>query len=333
MRRKISYIFALLLVLSALSLSLTSCDGTELYSEGNGALKVVTTIFAPFDFAREVGGERVTVTLLQDNGADLHNYTPTSATLDALASADVFIYIGGVSDEAWVDQAIEASGNKKLTKLCLMDFIVPVHAELQNDWSGEEHDHEHEHEHEEDHSHEGHDHSADEHIWTSVRNVMKITEKICEVFSSADQDGAEYYALRADSYAQKLSALDAKLHEIFEGTSIPVAVIADRFPFVYLFHDYHMPYIAAFSGCSTEINASFDTQVKLINAVTDNSLPFVLTIEGGDKVLAKTISVETGCSVASIDSMQSVKRGDIEAGATYISIMEKNISVLEEVFS
>ncbi len=337
MKRVVLVTISALLLISLCAVGFSSCAPLSLYSEGEGDLKVVTTIFAPFDFAREVGGERVTVTLLQDNGTDLHNYTPTSATLDALSSADVFIYIGGVSDEAWIDNAIAASGNDSLITLCLIDHIDPVHAELQNDWSGAEHDHGHEHEHDAEHavgeSHEGHDHSADEHIWTSVRNVMKITEAICAVFSRADADGAQYYSERAAVYTQKLSALDSELEEIFAKGSVSMAVIADRFPFVYLFHDYHVPYLAAFSGCSTESSASFDTQIRLIEAVRDNSLSCVFTTESGDRSLAKTVSIETDCRIVALDSMQSVKRSDIEDGATYVSIMQKNISVLREVFS
>ena len=337
MKRVVLFTMAFLLLISLCAMGFSSCAQLSLYSVGDGDLSVVATIFPPFDFAREVGGERVTVTLLQDNGADLHNYTPTSATLDALSSADIFICIGGVSDEAWINDAIAASGNDSLVKLCLMDFITPVHAELWEDWSGEDHDHGHEHDDENEHggghSHEGHEHLADEHIWTSVRNVMAMTEAICGVFSSADADGSEYYSARAEAYIQRLSLLDGELEEIFDGKNAPLAVIADRFPFVYLLHDYHVPYLAAFSGCSTEANASFDTQIRLINAVRDNSLSCVFTTESGDSILAKTVSLETGCDVVVIDSLQSVSRDDIEGGTSYISIMQKNISVLREVFS
>ena len=333
MKKVISVTIAALLLISLCAVGFSSCAPLSLYSEGDGELRVVATIFPPFDIAREVGGERVTLTLLQDNGADLHNYTPTSATLDALSSADVLLFVGGVSDEAWIDDAIAASGNEELITLRLMDYITPIHAETQEDWSGDGHDHDHVHSHNEDHSHGGHDHSADEHIWTSVRNVMAMSEAICDVFSSFDSNGAEYYSARLEDYIQRLSLLDSELEEIFDGKNSPLAVIADRFPFVYLFHDYHVPYLAAFSGCSTETNASFDTQLRLIKAVRDNSIPCVFVTESGDGILAKTVSVETGCRIVALDSMQSVKRADIEGGVTYVSIMQKNISVLREVFS
>lgn len=309
-------------------ISLFSCSPASLYSEGDGELRVVCTTFAPFEFAREVGGDRVTVTILQDSGADLHNYTATSATLDALANADVFVYIGGSSDEKWVPDAIKASGNKEILTLCLMDHITVIHAELENDWL--EHDHEHEHEHEHEHD-DGHEHSGDEHIWTSVKNAKIIVSEIQKAFSQKDSAGAEVYSENAAKYTQRLDELDAEFAAAVAASSKKPIIFADRFPFVYLMHDYLIPYRAAFSGCSTEVNASFETQVELINSVKDNQLSYILTIEGDNKTLAESISSQTGCKILSINSMQSIKRADIEAGADYIEIMKQNLEVLKEV--
>ena len=336
MKKYIIFTLALLVLLS----SLPACAARELYCEGEGELKVLCTVFAPFDFAREIGGERVTVTLLQDNGADLHNYSPTSATLEALSSADVFIYVGGTSDEAWVYSAIEASGNTSLRTVCLIDCIDGIHAELENDWSDDDHDHSHgdadgghhsSHAHEGDH--EGHDHSADEHVWTSLRNVKAISLEIEEAFASASPEDADYFSACAQDFIAELDALDASFAAAAEASNRKSIVFADRFPFVYLMHDYHIPYVAAFSGCSSEVNASFETQIKLIEAVRKDNLGYVLTTEGNGKSLAKSVSTETGCLVRSLDSLQSVTREDIESGVTYLDVMRKNLSVIKEVLS
>ena len=356
MKRIITTLISLIICATLVCSALCSCSGEATYGEGEGELRVLCTSFAPFDFAREVGGDRVRVSILQDSGADLHNYTPTAATLDAIANADVFIYIGGTSDEVWIGDAIRASGNEDLTTLCLMDAISPIHAELENDWSGEEHDHDHDHDgngdehdhdtelgdhsvddhsvgkhHDNDHGHEGHDHShADEHIWTSVKNAKLMVSEIKDALISVDPEGKESYESNAYDYLAKLEELDRELESISE--NIPMILFADRFPFVYLLHDYHVPYMAAFSGCSTEVNAGFGTQVKLIESVKDNNLSCIFVIEGGSKDLADAISAETGCNILSLDSMQSVKRADIIAGDTYLGIMQKNIDTLKEAY-
>ena len=329
MKKIVLCLLALALLLGSSSVLLTSCNNGELYSEGDGELAVLCTIFAPFEFAREVGGDRVTVTLLQDNGADLHNYTPTSATLEALAKADVFIYVGGESDEKWVEDAIAASGNRDLLALCLMDCVEPIHAELENDWQS--HDHaEHEHGHEGEDGHDGHEHGGDEHIWSSPKNVIKIVDAIRKAFTQKDSEGAASYNANAEAYTARLNSLDEKFEAVASGMQAKILVFADRFPFVYLMHDYAIPYKAAFSGCSTEVNASFETQVSLINAVKDNNLKYVITIEGSNKSLAEAIVNETGCRMLELNSMQSVTRADIEAGADYIEIMTRNLEVIKE---
>lgn len=328
MMRKIALILSLILLLCAIFLSLPSCSQATVYSEGDGDVNVLCTTFAPFDFTREVGGDRVTVSILQDSGADLHNYTPTAATLDAISQADVFIYVGGSSDEGWVHDALAAAGNDSLVTLCLMDYVSPQYAHLESDWS-EHSENEEGHDHEDDHN--GHDHGADEHIWTSLKNAALMVDAIKDTLCSVDPDGVTAYSVNAQVYKHKLSGLDSQLTALAE--DIPVMLFADRFPFVYLLHDYHIPYKAAFSGCSTETNSGFEIQVDLIKAVREQSLPCIFVIEGGDKHLSEAIAHETGCQVYSLNSMQSVNRSDIQSGASYLTIMQQNINILKEAFN
>lgn len=328
MKRKIALILSLILLLGVVCLSLPSCSQSTVYSEGEGEIAVLCTTFAPFDFTREVGGERVTVSILQDSGADLHNYTPTAATLEAIRHADLFIYVGGTSDENWVPDALAAAGNENLVTLRLMDCIEPQYPHLESDWS----DHsEIEHSHEDEHHHDGHDHGADEHIWTSVKNASLMVDAIKDALISVDPEGGTTYSINAEVYKHKLDGLDKQLTSLAE--DIPMMLFADRFPFVYLLHDYHIPYKAAFSGCSTETNSGFEIQVDLIKAVREQSIPCIFVIEGGDKHLSEAIANETGCKIYSLNSMQSVDRAAIESGASYLAIMQQNIIILKEAFN
>ena len=352
-----SGILPIILIL-ALLFPLSGCSATQPYTEGSGELRIVCTTFAPFDFARVVGGDHVTVTILQDSGSDLHNYTPTGATLEALSQADLFIYVGGTSDHAWVHDAITASENSDLHSLRLMDGISPVFAELSCDWS-EEHSHdntgehndnehmdydqldEHDHpnaidpdnthsdEHGDHDDHDGHHHDADEHVWTSLRNAIACIDMITDTLVVLDPENADHYRTNASEYTRKLNLLDKEYAEVVSTMPTPM-VIADRFPFVYLTRDYKIPYLAAFSGCSTEVNSSFEMQIGLIKAVRESEIPYVVTIEGNDKSLAEAIATETGCEIISLNSLQSVKRSDITSGISYLEVMTKNLEVLKE---
>ncbi len=318
-KKKVSALLLLTLMLAACSLLLPACSQNGLYTEGSGELKVVCTNFPPFDLARQVGGERITLTLLQDSGADLHSYSPTANALTALTNADVFICIGGESDKKWVDDAVSSAQNPDLKVLYLIDGTELIHAELE--------------EHGDDHGEENHGNEGDEHIWLSLKNASAITDKIKEAFSEKDPENAEYYLNSSNSFKEKLSALDAQYESAVASARTRTLVFADRFPFVYLTNDYGLSYYAAFSGCSTEINADFATQVKLINAVKDNSLSAVIVTEGSGKNLADNVCAETGCKRVALNSMQSVTRAEIENGATYLGIMTDNLASLREALS
>ena len=322
----------LLLTIAASLLSLFACGGDKLYSEGSGELRITATTFAPFDFARAVAGEKATVTILQDNGADLHNYSPTTATLTALSESDIFICVGGESDDKWINDALEAANNPELKVIKLSELTEESFAELEgHNHSGYcEANHPHN---EEDHDHEegdGHVHSSDEHVWNSLKNAEKFIEAIKTACTEKDPDNAGFYTSNADAYIAELKNLDAQYTEAVGASEKKTLVFADRFPFIYLTSDYGLCYYAAFSGCSAEVDASFETQAKLTEAVKDNGLSYVIVIEGSDANLAESIKTETGCEILTLNSMQSVRREQIKEGMTYLSVMKSNLEVLKK---
>ena len=111
-------------------------------------------------------------------------------------------------------------------------------------------------------------------------------------------------------------------------------LFCDRFPFRYLTEDYGLEYYAAFPGCSAETEASFATIAFLAEKLEELQLPAVITIEGSDKKIAQTVIQNTESknqAIVSLDSLQSVSKKDIEDGVTYLSVMEKNLSVLKQI--
>ena len=118
-----------------------------------------------------------------------------------------------------------------------------------------------------------------------------------------------------------------------EGATHKTVLFGDRFPFRYLVDDYGLRYYAAFAGCSAETEASFETVSFLAKKVDELGLPCVLTIEGAQHRIAETIVQNTAGKkqkVLTMDSMQSTTSKDVASGATYLSVMEKNLSVLKE---
>ncbi len=327
---------------------------------GPDAPQIITTIFPEYDWVMNILGDNpagADVTMLLDNGVDLHSYQPTAEDIMKISTCDLFIYVGGESDK-WVDDALKEAVNKDMIVLDLMDLlgdrireeeIVEGMQEEEHHHDGEEHDEEHdehdteheegeEHEHEEGEEHE-HDHEEaeyDEHIWLSLRNAAVLTEGISDALQKVDPDHAELYRANSEAYIAELDRLDAEYSQAVEEGSLKTLLFGDRFPFRYMTDDYGLTYYAAFVGCSAETEASFETIVFLAQKVDELSLHTILTIEGTDHRIAETIKENTKTKdqqILTMDSMQSATAKDVEAGCSYLSVMENNLAVLREALS
>ena len=328
--------------------SLTACNSAG--AKGNDKIKIVTTIFPEYDWVMNVLGDKASgadVTMLLDNGVDLHSFQPTAADIMKISSCDLFIYVGGESD-GWVKDALKEAVNKEMIVINLLDelgdavkeeeVVEGMQEEDEHDHDqDEDHDHDKDHDHDEDHEHEHHHEEGeveyDEHVWLSLKNAQVLVNSISEALQKIDASNADAYKKNADSYIGSLKALDEEYKAAVDSASNKTILFGDRFPFRYMVDDYGLTYYAAFVGCSAETEASFETITFLSKKVDELSLPAIFTIEGKDKRIAETIAQNTASKdqkILTLDSMQSVSSSDIKNGTTYMSIMENNLSVLKE---
>ena len=299
-------------------------------------LRVVTTIFPEYDWVREILGDKADnaeVTMLLDNGADLHSYQPTADDIVKISECDLFIYVGGESDD-WVDDALKNAANENMKVINLLEALGErvKTEEVVEGMQEEEHDHDHDHEDADEHDDaKEHDHEEeaeyDEHVWLSLKNAQTLCSAISGVLQQIDPDNKDTYAANASAYIKKLSALDADYQAAVNAAACKTVLFGDRFPFRYLAEDY------GFAGCSAESEASFETVSFLAGKVDELNLPCVLTIEGVQHKIAETIVRNTAAKnqkVLTMDSMQSTTSKDAANGTTYLSVMERNLSVLKE---
>lgn len=320
MKRLISIVLAAMLCLAAFA----GCSGGSVADDGK--LNIVTTIFPEYDWVKNItnGADDVDIKLLLDNGADLHNYQPTAEDLVKISSCDVFIYVGGESDK-WVDDALKDAVNKDMIVIDLLDELG-AHAKEEEEVEGMQTEAEENEEEEEEPEY-------DEHVWLSLKNASTLCGKISDKLCEADEKNSDIYSKNTEEYLKSLSELDKKYQAVRDGAKYDTLIFADRFPFRYLTDDYNLNYYAAFSGCSAESEASFETVAFLANKLDELKLPAVMKIEGSDGKIAKTV-IETSnrknTEVLELDSMQSVTTSDVENGKTYLGIMESNLNVLEK---
>ena len=319
MKKKFTILFVLLMVavLTVTAFAFTGCNGKD-----DGKLKVVVTIFPAYDWVLNVLGDRaedVSVKLLLDSGADLHSYQPSVADIVAVAEADLFIYVGGESDD-WVADALKNKKNKNMRTMNLLELLGD-NAYEEEIVEGMDHDHDHEEEAE-----------YDEHVWLSLKNAAFYVNKIAEELSLVDPDYAETYKANAAAYVASLTALDARYTEMVAAASRDTVLFGDRFPFRYLVEDYDINYYAAFVGCSAETNASFETIAFLAGKVNELDLKVILKLESSTDDIARGIkdaSNKKDQRILVLDSLQSSTKKEYAAGRTYLAVMESNLSVLQ----
>ena len=323
-------ILALLLALWIPAAVLSGCAPQD-DSAASNKLNIVTTIFPAYDWVREILGaetDRAEITMLLDSGVDLHSYQPTVDDIVKISDCDLFLYVGGESD-GWVDDALKNAPNKERKVIRLLD-VLGDSAKAEETVEGmqeEEHDHE-----EEEHDHEE-EAEYDEHIWLSLKNAQVLVTAISEALQETDPARKDAYAANAAAYAEKLSALDGEYRAAVDSGKYKTLLFGDRFPFRYLADDYGLDYYAAFPGCSAETEASFETVSFLAGKMDTLGLPCVLTIEGTQHKIAETIvqnTAQKNQQVLTMDSMQAVTANDAASGVSYLSIMEKNLSVLKK---
>lgn len=327
--KRIVLVLSMVIILGCLS----ACNKENSGMASEDKISMVATVFPEYDWLMNVLGDNpggAEVTMLLDNGVDLHSYQPTADDIIKISTCDLFIYVGGESD-AWVEDALRGALNKNMVVVNLLDTLgdsVKEEEVVEGMQAEEEHDHDAD----EDHDHEE-EAEYDEHVWLSVKNAAVLVQKISEAVQKADPENAETYKKNTASYLEKLNALDKEYEAAISAGTYNTILFGDRFPFRYLVDDYGLKYYAAFVGCSAETEASIETITFLSGKVDELNLPCVLTIEGSDRRIAETIVQNTKTKdqkILSIDSMQSTTSKDVKNGTTYLSIMEKNLDVLKE---
>lgn len=297
--------------------------GTDSREYGDGSrLRVVATIFPQYDFVRQIAGERVSLQMLLKPGEETHSYEPTPRDLIAIQNADLFIYVGGEND-AWVEDILDAPEMQAVRRLRLVDCADTLKEE-----------------HVEGMRHQGkfctdteEEEETDEHVWTSPKNAMRITERIAEELSALDPVHEEEYLANRNAYLEELSALDRQFRDVTRRAARQghtLLLFGDRFPFRYLAREYGLDYYAAFPGCASDTEPSAAVMAFLIRRMREEALPAVLKMELSSDQIARAVAEASGAEVRVLYSCHNLTAEQFEAGETYISMMQENVETLEE---
>ncbi len=310
MKRLFSFLAIAVLAISCL----TACNSrTQETPAATNRLRIVTTIFPQYDFAREIAGGKADVTMLLKPGMESHSYEPSPRDIQSIQNCDLFIYTGGEND-AWVENILNSMGEKKPATIKLLDTVKTVEEETANGME---------------HGHDGHRHDIDEHVWTSPKNAIAIVDRIAAAMSEKDPDNATLYEQNRQRYVGRLQQMDATFRDVIGHAKRKTLLFGDRFPFRYFADEYGLKYYAAFTGCSVETEASAATLALLIDRAKKEHIPVVFTIEFSNGKIADAISDATGARKMTLYSYHNLTRDQLEAGETVLGLMQKNINSLK----
>ena len=296
-------------------LFLSSCNNNSNYD-------IVTTNFPGYDAARAVTKDtEKSVKMLLTPGSDAHNFDPSASDIVAIKNCKVFVYVGGESDEEWVENKIlnnVSSDTKIISMFDVLDGLLY-----------EEDEHEEEY---------------DEHVWTDPTNFIKIVEAIKDALVSVDSVNKDTYEKNCNEYKNELIKLDNKMKDEIANSNKDVIVVADRNPFLYFEKHYNIEVVGAFPGCSTVESISASKKATLIDAIKNNNLGVVFVLETTDidNSAGKDIKNEINSQISSgnytgknveikiIYCMENPSKEDFNNGKTYLNMFNHNIEVIKE---
>lgn len=311
-----------LLVISAISIfvmaSFCYC-GNSKTEEKDKKFSVVTTNFPLYDFARVVledlnESRECELTILLKPGMETHSYEPTPSDIIKIENCDLFLYIGGESDE-WVE-GILSSIDGEINTLKLMDYVDVI---------------------EEEHEEEGHDHEEieyDEHIWTSPSNAVKMVEairdEIVKIINENMSREANYNMEHTNSYIDEIKKLDDEFRTLFDTDGETVLFFGDRFPFAYFVNEYGIKAVAAFPGCYEGSEPSAAAIARLIDQAIELNVKTIYFIEMSNHQIADVIAESIDGNTAMIHSCHNVTQEEFDKGVTYVSLMNQNLNTFKD---
>ena len=338
--------------------------GEKKVERDSDKIYIVTTLFPQYDFAKQVGGDNVDVSLLLPTGVEPHSFEPTPKDIVNIQNADIFIYTGDYM-EPWVARILSSIDTEKVLIIDASKGIELLddqhhheedccdnHHEDEHHHEEDccEHHHEDEHHHEEDccdnhhedehhheegccdHHHEDEDEHGekDPHIWLDPNLAMIMVDNIVKGLVKVDPENKMFYKENGHDYNEKLKELDGIYEEVLSKTKSKKIIYGGHFAFGYLANRYGLEHISPYVGFAPNAEPTPQRIAELIKNIRDTGLNTIFYEELVDPKIARVISEETGAKMVLLHAAHNISKQEIESNVTYIDIMLENLEKLKE---
>jgi zinc transport system substrate-binding protein len=307
MRKITSAVIAviIIIVIAGIVAGLYLADNPDATS--STGLKVLATFYPLYDFAQNIGGDKITASILVPETVDVHDFEPTPSDIQNIATANVLIYNGADLEKIWLSSAVRASGN---TKLILVDTsqnitLLQVAPQFQ---SGNR--------------------TVDPHIWLNPVLAKQQVNNILQGLIKADPADSQYFTQNAQIYEAKLDALNSQIVAITTNANVKTRYfVTFHEAFVYFAQQYNLTQISIAGPFQEEPSAN-DIQ-NVINAIRQYRLIYVGYESLENPAIPESISSQTNATLIHMDPIEGLTVQEKAAGKDYISLMQGTVSNIE----
>jgi zinc transport system substrate-binding protein len=257
-------------------------------------LKVEASFFPLYDFAKHVGGNKVSVTAMVPVGVEPHDWEPTAQQIQSLLSDDLFIYNGAGIDN-WAD---------KVETRVKVDASEGLH--LLTDNHG----------------------NPDPHTWLDPVLAKRQVELIRDGLIETDPLNTDYYIQNAQSYIEQLDSLNAKIRSDLSNCA-KKDFIAFHSAFSYFSNRYGL-HQHTILGEDPEGEIPPQTLLQLVNFANQYGIDVIYSEDLLDPRNAQTIANEIpNGKVLVLSPVEGVSPEEQQAGIGYFEKMQQNLENLK----
>ena len=272
-------------------------------SSGTAELSAIVSFYPLYEFTKQVGQDKVNVSLLIPPGIEPHDWEPTVNDLQKMHEADLIV-INGIGFESWADDIDTVNSDVIIVDtskgISIIDGdMIEANTDL-------------------------HDHSVgDPHIWLNPVMAKTQVQNIVDALISIDPDNEKFYIQNAKSYQDKLNALDAKIKD--ELSPCNKDFIAFHNAFTYFAVEYGLNQHSIVNSNEPNIGPTLKTLETVINLAQTFDIDVIFTEETVDTRTSQVIANEIGARVLVLSPIETI--GD---DSDYFLKMENNLSNLKE---
>lgn len=270
-------------------------------------LEAVTTLFPLYDFAKTIGGDKVSVSLLLPPGVEAHSFEPKPSDIIKINKADIFIYTGK-NMEPWVGDIIGSLSGQKPEIIDSSDGVKLLPAVF--------------------HDADEPDDAPDPHIWLDFDNDKLIVDKIASTFAKADPANTATYQNNANTLKTALDKLDADYRSTIQSCQEKTIVYGGHYALGYLTKRYDLKYVAA-QGLAPDSEPTAKDLASLINQVNQENISHIFYEELSSPKVAETIARESQAKLLLLNAGHNISRDQLDNGISFLGIMYNNLDSLK----